>query len=743
MNPAEIAAETAACDYCGLPAGARPSGGAVGPVYCCYGCRFAAAVVQESGEVGRLRWNLTRLGLGVFFSMNVMVFTLVLWSLDLFPQEASPKAAQAELLWDLFRYLCMLFSLPVLLLLGGPLLENAWHDLRRGRWGADLLLLGGVAAAYAYSAVSVFTGEGHVYFEVGCMILVSITLGRWLEATGKWKATDALKSLWKLLPEEVEVETPDGFKMRLLDAVGPGDRVRVAAGDRIPVDGRIEAGRASLDEQLITGESLPCAKQPGDEVYGGTLNLDGRLVIRASAAAAEGSLQRLIDAVVLAAAAGDRWRRLADRAAAWFTPLVLAIALATLAGHWWASGFQHGLLSGLAVLLIACPCALGVATPMAIWAGMGAASRRGVLFRNGDALARLASVRAFCFDKTGTLTDGLLTVDRLVCPDLHQSNHVLQVALQLSAASNHVISQAIQQYAAAHVPDRSACDSAADIKTIPGLGVQAADTAGGPLLLGSQRLLQEHGIGVEQQLQDALADEEAEDRACCLVAWDGRAQGLFLLRERLRPSAAEGLRQLHARGVSTQVLTGDRLERGRRLAAELGVPVQAQLLPEEKLSALACVQAAHGPTAMVGDGVNDAPALAAADVGVALSCGADVSRDAADVCLVHDDLTALAWAVDLAGATQRTIRQNLAWAFGYNAVGVGLAAAGWLNPMLAAVAMVGSSLFVVSNSLKLAGQAEADSELGQTDPASSREPTVVGDGPADYIALPLHDKGVA
>ncbi|MCA9267007.1 MAG: cation-translocating P-type ATPase, partial [Planctomycetales bacterium] len=306
------ASDCAACDYCGLPAGPVDAENA-GPVYCCYGCRFAAAVAQEKGEVGRLRWSLTRLGLAIFFSMNVMVFTLVLWSLDVFPDAPSQAAEPARLLWDIFRYLCLLFSAPVLLLLGGPLLENAVDQLRRRRIGVDLLLLAGVAAAYGYSASSVVAGRGHVYFETGCMILVAVTLGRWLEATGKWKATDALKSLSKLLPAEVAVVVDGVTQQRPLEEVAVGDCVQVTAGQRIPVDGVIVRGRAALDEQIATGESRPVEKSVGDSVLGGTVNLDGLLLIEAVAPADGSALQRLIDAVVAAASVQDRWRRLADR----------------------------------------------------------------------------------------------------------------------------------------------------------------------------------------------------------------------------------------------------------------------------------------------------------------------------------------------------------------------------------------------------------------------------------------------
>lgn len=749
----------AACDYCGLPVGGgwgkRDDAGnesSHAPLYCCYGCRFAAAVAQERGEVGQLRWNLTRLGLAIFFSMNVMVFTLVLWSLDVFPESETQDATKATLLWDLFRYLCLLFSLPVLLMLGGPLLDNTLKDLRRGFVGTDLLLAIGVAAAYVYSAVSVFRGQGHVYFEVGCMILVAVTLGRWLEATGKWKATDALKSLARLLPEQVQILTGGKPTAKPLADVQPGDQVRILAGQRIPVDGTIRQGQASIDEQIVTGESQPVAKAAGDAVYGGTLNLDGMLDIEATATASDGSLQRLIDAVAAAAAASDRWRRLADRVSGVFTPLVLAIALATFAGHWLLADFQHGLLAGLAVLLIACPCALGVATPLATWSSMGAASRRGVLFRDGDALARLAGVRAICLDKTGTLTDGALRVERLVVEDPADRESLLRHAAALSGASTHIVSLAIGQHVQTTFGDTEEFPAAScsDVEIIPGRGVlarvhllggqgprraecvhsvvnaaqQPRRLAGrGPrpaeststVLLGNQRLMDEQRMRPGPRLLRELQKDSADEHSCCYIAWEGRVRGVFLLSESLRPSSRTAIDQLRRLNVHVCVLTGDRRVRGRRLEKELGISVKSELLPEDKLAEVKSLQRHYGCVAMVGDGINDAPALAAADVGIALGCGADVSRETADVCLTGDDLVAGGDAIRLARAAQRTIRQNLIWAFSYNAVGIAIAVAGWLNPMLAAVAMAGSSLFVVSNSLKLSRGADRNIDVVMSD----------------------------
>jgi len=309
------------CDYCGLPAGSAPRGAAAEhPVYCCLGCRFAASVSGEGGEEGVSRWTLTKLGLSIFFSLNVMVFTMALWSQDLF---AAPTDAtqQARLLYDLFRYLALLFSLPVVFLLGGPLLESAWSDLTQRRISADLLLALGVLAALVYSMSSVFSGRGHVYFEVACMVLVAVTLGRWIEATGRWRTTQSLRRLSRLLPEQVQVVQPGGLVARRpLEEVRKGAVVRTLAGQCIPLDGRIVSGTASIDAQVITGESQPVVKGSGDEVFGGSLCLDGLLEVEVTADSRQGTLARLVAEVERAAHARGRWRRLADRLAALFVP---------------------------------------------------------------------------------------------------------------------------------------------------------------------------------------------------------------------------------------------------------------------------------------------------------------------------------------------------------------------------------------------------------------------------------------
>ena len=691
---------TDACDYCGLPVA-----GAVGdgPRYCCHGCRFAASITGAGGADGQARWMFARLGLAIFFSMNVMVFTMLLWSQQ---DETAGSGAAAEAFYGLARHACLLFTAPVMLLLGGPLLDDTVAEARRGRAGLNLLLLAGVTAAFVISAVATWRGTGHVYFEVSCMVLVAVTLGRWLEASGKLRTTAALRELRTLLPDVVRlVESDDGggpptaagivTRAVPLATVTVGDRLRVLPGEHLPTDGRIVVGEAALDERAVTGESEPVVRRSGAAaaslVHSGSCNLDGDLVVEVTAAPGAGTLERLIDAVE-AAAGRSRQQRLAERISAWFLPLVLVVAAVTTVVHWHRGGPAAGVLTGLAVVVVSCPCALGLATPLALWAAIGAATRRHVLVRDGDALERLARADTFCFDKTGTLTAGCRVVEIVeVGPharDRHPAaDELLAVAVGLAAGSTHVHASAI--VAAAH--DREVPPAAVtNPRSIAGRGVEARLADGRVARLGSPAWLGHAPAAA------------GDDGPRCVLALDGVPRLAFHIAEFVRPEAAAALAGIRDRHGDTWMLSGDHAARAAAVAGPLGLHWQAPLLPSDKLSAIEAFTAAGRRVVMVGDGINDAPALAAADVGVALGCGADVSRWTAAVCLLADDLAILPGLVDLARRTRRTIRWNLLWAFGYNAACIPAAAAGFVHPAVAALAMVASSLLVIGNSLRLA-----------------------------------------
>ncbi len=668
-----------ACDYCGLPVSSRVGDG---PCYCCSGCRFAASITGSGGADGQARWMMTCLGLAAFFSMNVMVFTFFLWS----EGTGVEGSEQAAVLYDLARYASLVFTVPVLFLLGGPLVESAIADARRGRVSIDCLLVAGVAAAFAISAWATWQGDGHVYFEVACMVLLAVTLGRWFEASGKLQTTAALRDLEALLPDRVR-RVRDGVEAEIpLADVAVGDVLRILPGEQVPVDARIQCGRAEFDERTVSGESEPVVRGPGDIVRSGTTNLDGEIVIVATAAPGAGTLEQLI-AAVNAAVGASATQRLADRITAWFLPTVLVVGAITCGFHWWHRGLAAGVLAGLAVVVVSCPCALGLATPMALWAAIGRCMRRQVLVRDGDAIEKLAGVNVFCLDKTGTLTTGC-RVERIEMTAGFSREEVLGLAAGLARGSTHVTAAAIADTA---VREGIEATTVSDARSVAGSGVEGIDPATGQTVrLGSRRWIEEVVGAVPRAFWESR----------CVLAIEERVVAAFWTAEQVRASAAAAVAGLESRGRDVLILSGDQPARVAAVADALVVRHEAALVPTDKLRTIEVLKRG-GAVAMVGDGINDAAALATADVGIALGCGADIARWSAPICLLDDDLGHLPWLVDLAGAARRTIRWNLVWAFAYNAACIPLAATGIVHPALAAVAMVASSLLVVGNSLRL------------------------------------------
>jgi len=679
------------CAYCGLPAPRSWWGGeaGAGPCYCCYGCRFAAKVSAADGDRTESRWMFTRLGLAIFCTMNVMAFTMALWSGDVYGGDDS---APVRSLQGMFRYLAMFFAIPVFYSLGLPLLENALDSLKRGIANIDVLLVAGVTAAFAVSVYSVFLDDGPVYFEVGCMVLVLVTLGRWLEATGKARASQSLDLLEKLLPEKVCVVRDERESEVLLRDVAIGDHLRVRAGERIPCDGVLEDRPAHIDEQLLTGESVVRTKEPGNRLFAGTLNLDSNLRMMVTSAPEDGALARLVRMVRQAQQAKGRFEQTADRLARWFLPVVVAASVGATMYHGVTSDWAAGVLAGLSVVLIACPCALGIATPLAMWAAIGQAARKRVLLHGGDVLERLARVQHICFDKTGTLTTGFPKVQRSVFPT--RATQYRQWAATLALSSRHVHSHAIAEF----LRDAGILgDPSAKVQTLAGRGLRADDMVGanGPVVLGSQRWMVELGMDLSDDLQRVLEAAQREGCAVACLASSGCVHGIFVLAEDWRAEIGDALTALQQQGFDLTILTGDANPRPSAWETRAG------LLPEEKLRFLEDLRAQGKIVAMVGDGINDGPALAASNVGIAMGCGADVARDAAEICLLDNDLRKIPWTIALAKKTVRIMKQNLLWAFVFNFAGLAFACLGKLNPVLAALAMTLSSLLVLGNSLRL------------------------------------------
>ncbi len=603
--------------------------------------------------------------------------------------------------WMLPAWLQLLLATPVQFGLGARFYRAGWKALRARSGNMDLLVSLGTSAAYGLSVwLMIAHGDHHphLYFEASASVITLVLLGKWLEARAKRQAADAIRALQALRPEQARVRR-DGAEFDLPVAqVAVGDELVVRPGERFPLDGEVIEGRTHADESLLTGEPLPVPKQPGERVTGGAVNGEGLVVVRVAAVGAQSTLARIIALVESAQARKAPIQKLVDRVSAVFVPVVVLVALATLLGWGLGAGrWEQGLLNAVAVLVIACPCALGLATPAAMMAGTGVAARHGILVKDAEALEVAHAVDVVAFDKTGTLTAG-----KPVLAALEPSGVEREVALALAAAvlsgSEHPLGKAL--VAAANGGARA---TAADAQAVPGRGMEAK-VDGRLLAVGSTRWMQELGADLSS-LDARRAAHEAEGRTISWLAdLEGRPRVLALLAfgDEPRPEAAAAVRLLRDRGVRSVMVTGDRRAAAQAVARRLGIDeVVAEVLPGDKAEAVRALRGAAGRVAMVGDGINDAPALAAADLGIAMGSGTDVAMHAAGVTLMRADPRLVAASLAVSGRTVRKIRQNLFWAFAYNVVGVPLAALGLLNPVLAGAAMALSSVSVVTNALLL------------------------------------------
>jgi len=590
----------------------------------------------------------------------------------------------------------LVLALVVQAVFGARFYRGAWHALRAGTGNMDLLVALGTSAAFGLSAWELAQGRGdHLYFEASAAVVALVRLGKWLEGRARRSAGEAIRALERLRPERARVRR-DGTDHELpIAGLRAGDILVVRPGERVPADGTVQDGAGGVDESLLTGEALPVPKQPGSRVVGGSLNGEALLLVRATAVGAEGQLARMVRLVENAQAAKPPVQRLVDRVSAVFVPVVAGLAALTFLG-WWltGAGLEVAAVDAVAVLVIACPCALGLATPAAIMAGTGVAARHGILIRDAAVMEQARAIRTVVFDKTGTLTEG-----RPALVAVHPAPHVveadlLRLAAALQAGSEHPLGRAVQARAAGlDIPH------ATDVRALPGRGLEGT-AEGHALLLGSRRLMDETGVGTAPLAAEA-AGLEAAGRTVSFLAADGRLLGLLGFGDAIKHGAAEVVVALRARGLRVVLLTGDNQGAADAAARALGIDeVQAQALPEDKVNRVAALRR-HGPVAMVGDGVNDAPALAAADLGLAMATGTDVAAAAAGITLMRGDPALVPAALDIAARTYRHIRQGLFWAFAYNVVGIPLAAAGLLSPVVAGAAMAFSSVGVVGSALLL------------------------------------------
>ena len=647
--------------------------------------------------------------------------------------------------FDNWQWLALQLATPVVLWGAWPFHRAAWANLRHATATMDTLISVGVLAAWGWSLYALFLGDAgmpgmrmsfdlipdaaggthDIYLEVGAAVTVFILAGRYFEARSKRRAGAALKALLELGAKDVAVIDADGTERRVpVERLQVGDRFVVRPGEKVATDGVVEEGTSAVDQSLLTGESVPVEKHPGDEVAGATVNAGGRLVIRASKVGSDTALAQIAKLVTEAQSGKAPVQRLADRVSGVFVPIVIALAAATLAFHLAAGeSAEFAFSAAVAVLIIACPCALGLATPTALLVGTGRGAQLGLLIKGPEVLESTRRVDTVVLDKTGTVTTGKMGLVDLTVADGADGDEVLRLVGALEDASEHPIAQAIATAARERFAELPPVES---FTSRDGLGVEGVVDARA-LVVGRPALLRDWAMHLDTQLESAKADAERQGRTAVVAGLDGHAVAVFAVADTVKPTSAAAVAALIGLGLRPVLLTGDNAATAHAVAHQVGIDeVIAEVLPSEKADVVKRLQSEGRVVAMVGDGVNDAPALAQADLGLSIGTGTDVAIEASDLTLVSGDLRAAADAIRLSRSTLRTIKQNLGWAFGYNVAALPLAAAGLLNPLIAGAAMAFSSVSVVANALRLRRFRSLHGDAS-SEPAASR-PQVADSG---------------
>jgi cation-transporting ATPase V len=596
------------------------------------------------------------------------------------------------------QWLAFAATVPVQFVAGWPFLKGAVQQARALTANMDTLIALGTLTAFFYSTYELIAG-GPLFFDIAALIIAFVVLGRHFEATATGKASEAISKLLEMGAKEACLLV-DGQELLVpVDQVQVGDLVRVRPGEKIPVDGQVVDGRAAVDESMLTGESVPVEKTPGDHVAGATVNIDGVVTVRATAVGADTALAQIVRLVERAQGGKAPVQRLADRVSAVFVPAVVGVAVATFAG--WtllAANPVGGMTAAVAVLIIACPCALGLATPTAITVGTGRSADMGILVKGGEVLEASKKIDTVVFDKTGTLTRAQMRLTEVIPGKRRQPDTVLRLAAAVESGSEHPIGAAIVAGARERelqIPGATA------FANLAGHGVRA-EIDGHPVLVGRRKLIDENDLDLPDHLAAAAAELEELGRTAVYVGRDGQVVGVLAVADTVKDDAAWVVAQLHAMGLQVAMITGDNAPTAAAIAKQVGIDrVLAEVLPEDKVTAVRRLQDEGRVVAMVGDGVNDAPALVQADLGIAIGTGTDVAIEASDITLMSDRLDGVVQAIELSRQTLRTIYQNLGWAFGYNTAAIPLAALGLLNPIIAGAAMGFSPVSVVTNSLRL------------------------------------------
>ncbi|MGD9795496.1 MAG: heavy metal translocating P-type ATPase [Acidimicrobiia bacterium] len=675
--------------------------------FCSTGCQRTFEAPDEELHRLKRRVTIAMTGVLILAVMRVAVFlglaagaTLLTWA----PIDALP--------WFTWGVWMMILVTPVQVIGGWGFYKGAWQAIRARAINMDFLVALGTTVAYLYSVVVVFApdvlpvevGERQVYFEVSAVIIAFVLLGKYMEDIIKRKSSAAVRKLMDLRPAVAHV-VRDGQEMDIpAETLQVGDIVVVRPGEKVPTDGTVIEGGSAIDEKLLTGESIPVTKGPGDQVIGGTVNATGSFRFEASRVGAETTLNQIISLVEEAQTSSTQIQRIADQVTAYFVPAVVAVAVASFIGWTIAGNLPQAILSFIAVLIIACPCALGIATPAALMVGVGKGAEAGILIRGAEHLERAVKLTTVVFDKTGTLTKGEPTVTDVVVLSAGighvpiTEEDALHLAAAAESGSEHPLATAIVHRASML---QRAMPSASGFEAIPGSGVRV-DVDGQEVLFGNRRLMNDRGVAIAGEAEPTMLRLEEEGKTAILLARRGVLEAVIAVADTVKDHASDALTQLKKDGITVVMLTGDNERTARAIARQLGIErVIAGVVPKDKALEIQRLRDSGEIVAMVGDGINDAPALATADIGIALGSGSDVAKETGGLVLIRDDLRDVAVAIRLSRATMRKIRQNLFWAFAYNTAAIPIAALGYLNPIIAAAAMALSSLSVIANSALL------------------------------------------
>ena len=679
------------CFQCGIPITGKPLQFEIDGEkkdFCCFGCYLIYKTTGLRGEEGTAVAFLGKFGFGFFLSMLVFMLSTYLYGAHLTPDDP-----QAKMFTNIIKWIILILATPVMALIGIPILRNAINN-GKINISTDLLVAIGSFSAYFLSVYSVLTDKPHIYFETATMILVLLTFGRYIETSSRAKASNFMRTLLNLSPTKAIV-IRDGKEIEVKpEEIKVGDIVKITPGEKISADGIIIEGKGHIDESLLTGEIRPVFKTVGDELFTGTTNIDGVFKIQVNKPSSDWALNRFIALMKEIRSSKAPINRITDTVAFYFLPIIIIIATIS-AAYWYVNeGFEKALIVFLSVLLISCPCAFSIGAPLALWVGLSEAMKEGIIIKGADVLEKLSSVKKIFFDKTGTITER-----NLVLTDIYLDKEDLKLVCCLEQNSEHPVGKSIISYCK---KENLECDlDVKDIQVYLGYGIEGL-VNGKKVYVGSKKFMEKLGINISDKYKEILKNAELEGKIAVFVAINKEIKGVILFGQKIKKEAPKAIEALRKLGIDVAVLTGDTKYFAEVIRRKLNIDeVYSELLPEDKVRIIEETKKKGIIVGMVGDGINDAPALAKADIGIAMGCGTDLTRESANISLLSDDLRKVPLSIILAKKVKKVIYTNIFWAFIYNVIGIGLAVMGKLSPIFSALAMILSSAFVIANSLRV------------------------------------------